>query len=274
MLRHREIRRQSLGRTALVGRHRTHAGMKADERAAADRNPRRRAGHHVVIAGAVVPLVVANRADDRQLVGDAGQPRHVLREVDAGHLGADGLELAANLGRRVGLGIERLEVRRPAVHPNQDATRRPFRWRAASARRPSQPQQVDQAAAGQHAQPQLQAIAARHSFAVSCAIAMSRRLILEHELGRVDQGPHQVFGRLPAVGLCVDECGGNVRRFRRPWASGCSRQVKLFDDLPRPCVAGGQFGRAAVVAGHLLVQARARSSGASACTTVVSAVRS
>ena len=42
------------------------AGVEADERAAADRDPGRGAGHHVVVARAVVPLVVADRPDDRR----------------------------------------------------------------------------------------------------------------------------------------------------------------------------------------------------------------
>ena len=66
-----------------------------------------------------------------------------------------GVELAADLGRGVRLGIERLVVRRPAVHPDQDAARRPLRGGYAGCPAGPQPQHVDEAAAGQHAQAQL-----------------------------------------------------------------------------------------------------------------------
>ena len=115
------------------------------------------AGHHVVVAGAVIVLVVANRADDRQLVADGRQPRHVLGEEDSGDLRVDRLELAANFGRSVGLGIEGFEVARPAVQPESGCS---SSWRldAVAGNRP-QPQGIDQAAPQQRPQPQLQAVA-------------------------------------------------------------------------------------------------------------------
>src|SRR5262249_45831310 len=84
---------------------RAHPGVEADEGAAADRDARRGAGHHVVVAGAVVALVVADRPHHRELVGHGGQARHVLGEVDALDPRGDGLELAAVLrrGRRLGV---------------------------------------------------------------------------------------------------------------------------------------------------------------------------
>ena len=88
--RHREVGRQPGGSAAFVSRHRAEAGMEADERPAADRNARRRTGHHVVVAGAVVALVVADRADDGQLVACRRERLHMLGEEDAGHLGGDG----------------------------------------------------------------------------------------------------------------------------------------------------------------------------------------
>ena len=203
--------------------------MKADERSAADRNPRWRAGHHVMVAGAVVPLVVADRADDGQLVGDAGQPGHVLREVHAGDLGLDRRELAADLGRRVGLGIERLEVRRPAIHPDQDATGRALGRRRLSAGQRSHPQQVHEAAARRHGQTRAsgnRGATCRHSwyakpFPISSAVCRLA-LILEHKLGRVHQRPQQIFGRLPPIGI-----GGKGLRSRpavpRRWEIGCRR---------------------------------------------------
>jgi len=95
--------------------------MKADERAAADGNSRRRAGHHVVVARAMVALVMTDRANDGELIGDGPQPLHVLREAHAGDFGWNRVELAAEFDRRFGFGVKRFVVRRPAVHPNEDA---------------------------------------------------------------------------------------------------------------------------------------------------------
>src|SRR5207248_1306946 len=45
----------------------------------------------------------------------------LLADLDAGNAGRDGLQLAADLGPGVRLGVERVEVARPAVHPQDDA---------------------------------------------------------------------------------------------------------------------------------------------------------
>ena len=106
----------------------TETRMKADKRAAADRDARRRAGHHVVIARAVIALIVADRADDGQLVGDVREPLHVLRELDARRARLDWLKLAADLARGVWFRVERLVMGGAAVHPDEDAASRD--WRA------------------------------------------------------------------------------------------------------------------------------------------------
>ena len=95
--------------------------MERHERAASNRHRGGRAGHHVMIAAAVVRVLVADRADNCELVGGLGQIRHRFAELDARHGSGNRLELAANLGRRIGLGIERLVMRRPAVEPDHDA---------------------------------------------------------------------------------------------------------------------------------------------------------
>ena len=141
-----------------MGGDRTHARVKADERSATDRDPRRRSGHHVMIAGPVIPLVVADRADHGRLVGDARQPRHDLRVVDAGDLRPDHAELAANLGRRVRLGVEGLVMRRPAVHPDEDAA---ARRRSLGARRGAEADEIGEAGPGESAQAELQGVATR-----------------------------------------------------------------------------------------------------------------
>src|SRR5689334_9344967 len=95
----------------------TQTGMEADEGSAGDRNSRRSPGHHVMIAGSVVVLVVADRADDRKLVQAGSQLGHVLGELHARYGGVDGLKVAADFGRSLRLGVEGLEVSWSAIHP-------------------------------------------------------------------------------------------------------------------------------------------------------------
>ena len=79
------------------------------------------AGGHFVRGAGMSVVAVRERADDGQLVDHAGQPRHAIAERDARHAGGQGVELAANFGRRVGLGVEGIEMRWSALEPNQDA---------------------------------------------------------------------------------------------------------------------------------------------------------
>ncbi len=135
-LRHREVRRHARRGAAFVGDDGAEAGVKADEGAAADRDARRSAGHHVVVAGAVVALVVADGAHHGQLVGDARRAAcRCCEKSMPGTACADGLELAADLLRRFRLGVEGLVVRRPAVQPDEDAALRLGRPRVDSSRR-------------------------------------------------------------------------------------------------------------------------------------------
>ena len=55
-----------------------------------------------------------------ELVGLLRQARHHLGEADAGQGGLDRAERAANLGRGIGLGVERVDVRDAAGHPEDD----------------------------------------------------------------------------------------------------------------------------------------------------------
>ena len=60
-------------------------------------------------------------ANQRDAVHHAGHAREMFADADARHGGGDRAILAANLLRRIGLGIEGIEVARAAVEEDQDA---------------------------------------------------------------------------------------------------------------------------------------------------------
>src|SRR5690606_13144270 len=144
--------------------------MEADERATADRNPRRRSGHHVMIASAMVALIMPDRADHGELVERRGQSRHVLGEMDARDFRRDRLKLASDLQRCFGFWIEGLEVCRPTIHPNQNACFRLSRTPRSVGRGcgdTASAQGVGQPAAKQASNSKTQTIAAAKTFTVS-----------------------------------------------------------------------------------------------------------
>ncbi len=225
-VRHREIRRQAILRPPLGGDHRPDARVEADKRPATDRDSRRRAGHHIMITCAVVPLVVADRPDDRELVGDRRQLRQVFRERDAGDLGVDGVERPPDLARGVGLGIERLVMARPAVHPDQDAAcrTRPGRIRASgrqprSRSRSMSPWPRNPPSPSRRQSRRLSPEFARRSRPMMVS-SNSDISIFEQELGRVDQGPEQVLGRPATVNRPARGGGPRPGRARRLTGSG------------------------------------------------------
>src|SRR5262249_9159560 len=60
-------------------------------------------------------------ADDRVLARLTGQERQVLADLDAGDIGGDGLEVAADLGRRFRFQVEGPQLRWATAHEQQDA---------------------------------------------------------------------------------------------------------------------------------------------------------
>ena len=69
----------------------------------------------------VVAAVVADqRADEDELVRHLGDAREVLADVDAGDVGVDRLELAADVGRGVRFEVPHVDVRRPAGQVDVD----------------------------------------------------------------------------------------------------------------------------------------------------------
>ena len=79
------------------------------------------AGQQVVAAGVVVAQFVRQRADQGDVPHHLGRPGQVLADADARDGGVDRLEVAPHFDRRIGLGVERVEVARPAVEPDEDA---------------------------------------------------------------------------------------------------------------------------------------------------------
>ena len=129
--------------------------MKAHESPAADRDARRRAGHHVVVAGAVIALVVAgwkwtmaSLSLTASPAAGSGVPRSERRGSSSGWCPrVPRISCGAS-----GFGSKALVVRRSAVHPDEDATLAAAGGAARSGRRGgSRRQGVNQAAAEQGA---------------------------------------------------------------------------------------------------------------------------
>ena len=71
----------------------------------------------------MVGQFVVQRADQGEAVRLAGDPREEFADMHARRAGADRPERAANALGCVGFGIERLEMARPAPHPEEDDRR-------------------------------------------------------------------------------------------------------------------------------------------------------
>ena len=84
-----------------------------------DRRGRARAGqgNRAGLAMSVVKVHVAS--DQRKLVRTRRQPGQQLGESNAGRAGGDRRKRPAIFDRRLGLGIEEIEVARPAAEPDQ-----------------------------------------------------------------------------------------------------------------------------------------------------------
>src|SRR5688500_13833335 len=61
------------------------------------------------------------RTDQRPALASLGQHRQMLANLDAGRLGADGLELAPDVLRRVGLHVKTIVLGQPAGEEDVDA---------------------------------------------------------------------------------------------------------------------------------------------------------
>ena len=80
------------------------------------------AGLHQLMAGFMNRRRrVMDRAHDGKLVRPRRHPRQVFAELDAGNARADGSKRPTNIGGRIGLWIERIDVARPADEKQQNA---------------------------------------------------------------------------------------------------------------------------------------------------------
>ena len=79
------------------------------------------AGQDVVSAGVVVVDVVGRRTDHRQVTHLRSPHVEVFAEGDAWQRGGDRAELAPDLSRCLWLHVPQVDVRRPALHVEEDA---------------------------------------------------------------------------------------------------------------------------------------------------------
>jgi len=96
------------------------------------------------------------------------------------------VEIAADLDRCIGFGIEGFKMGWPTVHPNQDATAR-FLEGGFSGAGGSESQQPAQTAPGESRNSQLQAMASEHDS------------ILVRKLGGIQHRPQDILDQHPAV---------------------------------------------------------------------------
>ena len=115
----------------------------------------------------VVALIVPDRAHDGDFVRHFRKLCQMLGKLHAGDAGFDRSELAADFLGGFGLGVEGFVMRRPAVEPHQNAALGlGFLRRLRFPRLSPQPEQIDQTAAQNCSQPELQTIAASGAFTV------------------------------------------------------------------------------------------------------------
>jgi len=63
---------------------------------------------------------ITHGADERALIHLLGEHRHGLAQLNAGDIGINGLEFAADARRRIGFGIPNIDVTRSALQKYQD----------------------------------------------------------------------------------------------------------------------------------------------------------
>ena len=81
------------------------------------------AGHHLIDGRSVIEQSggrVTHRADQSGFVHLLGQKRHDFTEPNAGNLGANRLEFAADIGRGVRFGVPNVNVAGPALEEYED----------------------------------------------------------------------------------------------------------------------------------------------------------
>jgi hypothetical protein len=79
------------------------------------------AGKQIAGTGVVISKFVRQRSNQRHLAHHLRRQRQVLANAHASHACGDVLERTAHFARRIGLWIERVEVARTAIEPEQDA---------------------------------------------------------------------------------------------------------------------------------------------------------
>ena len=103
------------------------------------------------------PVAADDRADRHELVHHSRNPREQLADLDPRHVRLDGLELAADLARRIRLDIPHVLMRRPARQEDVDDRL----VRSARARLGFRSQQLRQAEPAEHHAADLEKVATR-----------------------------------------------------------------------------------------------------------------
>ena len=151
--------------------------MKTHKRTTAHRYAGRGAGHHIMIAGPVVPLIVANGTHNRQFVCNRSQFGQLLTIVYARNAGLDRVEFPPDLFRSIWLGVKGFIMCRATVKPDEDTRgglcTHDFRLRNRSRSqlgrirgKPPQSKKIRKAQASGRRKAKLQAIAATNPFAI------------------------------------------------------------------------------------------------------------
>lgn len=177
--------------------------METDEGAAADGNAGWRAGHHVMVARAVIALVVSNRSDDGVFVRDRCELGKMLREVNPWDARGNRLELPADLDGSFRFRIERLEVGWATIHPDQNAIGRSSPPQFGRTSLP-QLKQLSKTASSKTRDSQLQPVPSKHD-----------GLVLVREFGRVEHRPQDIFDQSTPIGTGFFKFGDQSAGFLR-----------------------------------------------------------
>ena len=120
-VRQTNIGRNGSARAELVGDDRAHCRMLIiGLEAAVETADGMKAGEHVMIRRTMARVAVCERPHQRKLVHHFRRLGNVLADMGARHVGADGIERAADFTRRLGLHIKSINRTKAALEENEN----------------------------------------------------------------------------------------------------------------------------------------------------------